>query len=380
MILSKRALSIKPFIAMDILEAAQKLSAEGHEIFHFGLGEPDLSPPEGIQEACIEAIKKGDLKYTHSQGQNSFRNIIAQFYEKNYGVKVDPDCIIVTSGTSPAFFLVFSALLNPGDEVILPNPYYPCDLNFIEYLGGKAIFLELKEEEDYAWNQKELERKISKKTKAILLTSPSNPLGTIASQNLLEFLSHLNIPIVSDEIYHGLNYAEKDKSMLQFSKSCFVINGFSKSFGMTGYRLGFTIIPPRYVDTFRKIQQNFFISANPFVQAAGAYALTHCTHDLEIRKKIFQKRRDVMIDLLSEMGLAVRYHPLGAFYLFVDTSSINPNSYELAFQILNQAHVATTPGIDFGSCGEGHLRFSYATDEEKIRKGMMALKNFLKQV
>ncbi len=362
---------------MDILEASQRLELLGQSVIPFSLGEPDFDTPECVKEVCIKAIRDNKTKYTHSQGIIELREAIAAHYLKKYGVTVHPDQIIVTQGTSPAFFLLFSTLLGKKKEVILPNPHYPCDSNFVEFLDGKNIFVPVIEKESYQWDTQKVAQKIGKQTAALFVTSPSNPTGTVLKREVLQKLANLSVPIVSDEIYHGLVYEGQEHSILEFTDNAFVVNGFSKTYAMTGFRLGYLIAPQKYIRPLQKIQQNFYISANSFVQQAGIAALTQAGPDCERMRQEFKRRRDVMLVGLKKLGLKISYQPEGAFYIFVDVSHLSKDSYKLAFDILEQAHVAVTPGIDFGSRGEGHLRFSYATSIEKIEEGLDRLGRYL---
>ena len=376
-IITQRAQDIKSFIAMDILEAACKLENQGRSIISFSLGEPDFSAPEAVQEACIQAIRDHQTKYTHSQGLLPLREAIASHYYNTYKVNVNPEQILVTQGTSPAFFLIFSSMLEKGDEVVLPNPHYPCDANFVSFQGGKVVYLPIFENEDYQWNIDEIKKRITKKTKALFVTSPSNPTGTVLSYETLKKLAGLKKTIVSDEIYHGLVYEGKEHTALEFTQNTFVVNGFSKAYAMTGYRLGYVIAPRKFVRPMQKIQQNFYISANSFVQWAAIAALKEGGQTLATMRQEYKRRRDVLLEKLEELGFHVNYKPTGAFYVFVDVRHISRNSYKLAFDILNKVGVAITPGIDFGSRGEGFLRFSYAVSVEKIEEGMERLKTYL---
>lgn len=371
---------MRPFLAMDILEASKELERKGESIVHFSIGEPDFRTPDVAVKASIEALREYRTKYTHSQGLYDLREAIAANYKQNYNVDVNPDCIIVTQGSSQAFFLLFSTLINEGDEVVLPNPHYPCDANFVEFFGGKIAYLRIKESDGYQWNIDLLKKLINPRTKAIFVTSPSNPTGTILRPEILNALNQFNVTVISDEIYHGLSYDHTCHTMLEFNKNCFVINGFSKAYAMTGFRLGYLIAPRKYVRSLQMVQQNFAISANSFVQEAGIAALQYAQNDLNYMREEFRKRREVMILGLRDLGFKVEYVPEGAFYVFVNAQHLSMNSYDLAFDILNKAKVAVTPGIDFGSAGEGYLRFSYAVSEDQIREGMRRLKLYLQGI
>ncbi|MBI4412734.1 MAG: pyridoxal phosphate-dependent aminotransferase [Deltaproteobacteria bacterium] len=362
---------------MDILEKSLAIEHQGKPVIPFSLGEPDFDPPKCVKEACIRALSENKTKYTHSQGLIELREAIAEHYLNKYRVTVHPDRIIVTGGTSPAFFLLFSTIMERGDEIILPNPHYPCDSNFVQFLDGKPVYVPIHEKEGYQWNVKKVSRKISGKTRAVFVTSPSNPTGTVLQAEVLKELAKLSVPLVSDEIYHGLVYEGKEHSVLEFTDDAFVVNGFSKAYAMTGFRLGYLIAPKKYIRPMQKIQQNFFISANTFVQYAGIAALKKAGPDLERMRREFQRRRGVMLTGLRRLGFEINYTPQGAFYIFVDVSHLSRNSHKLAFDILHKGRVAVTPGIDFGSNGEGHLRFSYAASVEKIEEGLKRLQKYL---
>lgn len=378
---------------MDILEAMRVLESQGKSTISLSVGEPDFEAPACVKEACIKAIRDNKTKYTHSQGLIELREAISDHYHAKYGVTVHPDQIIVTNGTSPAFHLIFSTLLEKEDEVILPNPHYPCDANFIQFQGGNPVFIPLYEKENYQWNTEKVRQKIGKKTRALFVTSPSNPTGTVLDAKVLRELGRLKVPVVSDEIYHGLVYEGKEHSLLEFTDHAFIVNGFSKAYAMTGFRLGYVIAPQKYIRPMQKIQQNFTISANTFVQYAGIAALKEAAPDCERMRLELKKRRQVMLAGLTQLGFKISYRPEGAFYIFVRIpenfkSPLSPPlskggrggfSYQLAFDILNKTHMAITPGIDFGSRGEGHLRFSYATSVEKIEEGMERLGRYLQK-
>jgi len=377
---SAKSEQIKSFIAMDILEAAQELRKQGRDVISFGLGEPDFQPPQCVQEACIRAIRENKTKYTHSQGLIELREAIAEHYLLKYKAHVNPDQIIVTPGTSPAFLLIFATLLEQNTEVILPNPHYPCDANFVEFFDGQVRELAIQESEDFQWNIDKVKELISEKTRALFMTSPSNPTGTVIKNEILKKLSLLGVPIVSDEIYHGLVYDGEEHSALEFSDLNFVVNGFSKAYAMTGYRLGYVISPQKFIRPMQKIQQNFIISASQFIQEAGIAALKEAGPDLERMRGEFKKRRDFMLSGLKKLGFPIHYTPQGAFYIFVKSDHLSKSSFDLSFDILNKANVAVTPGIDFGSRGEGYLRFSYATSIDRIEEGLQRIKTYIEAI
>ena len=374
---SNRAQEIPSFIVMDVLEKAHELERQGRHIIHLEIGEPDFPTPKCICDAAREAMDKGDTHYTHSLGIVELREAISANYHAKYGVHVDPDQIVVTSGTSPALFMIFSAMLEPGDEIIMSDPHYPCYPNFVNFLGARPVFVKVSEEDGFQLLPDEINKKIGPRTKAILINSPSNPTGNLLSRERMEKIAGLGLPVISDEIYHGLVYGEKEHSILEFTDNAFVLNGFSKLYAMTGWRLGYLIAPPVFVRPLQKVQQNFFISAGSISQWAGLAALTKAQADVEQMRTIYDERRRYMIGRLRDLGFGLPVEPCGAFYMLVNAKHLSGNSYELAFEILEKAGVGVGPGIDFGHNAEGYLRFSYANSLANIKEGLDRLEGYL---
>ena len=374
---SKRAREIPPFIVMEVLEKARELERQGRNIIHLEVGEPDFPTPRCICEAAQEAMEKGETHYTHSLGILELREAICEQYREKYGIHVDPGQILVTSGTSPALFMIFSALLEVGEEIIMSDPHYSCYPNYANFLGAKPIFVNVYEEDGFQLRPEEIKKKMGPGTRAILINSPSNPTGNLLSSERMEKISGLGLPIISDEIYHGLVYGDQEHSILEFTDNAFVLNGFSKLYAMTGWRLGYVIAPPEFVRPLQKMQQNFFISASSISQWAGLAALTRAQDDVEQMKTTYDKRRRYMIRRVRELGFGLTVEPLGAFYILVNARHLTDSSYELAFEILEKASVGVTPGIDFGENSEGYLRLSYANSLENIEEGLKRLEGFL---
>jgi aspartate/methionine/tyrosine aminotransferase len=380
--ISKRTKEMTPFIVMDVLEKAHEMERQGVHIIHMEVGEPDFDTPQCIKEAACKALDNGHTHYTHSLGMIELREAISEHYLKTYGVSVDPDKIVISSGTSPAMFVMFSVLLEKGDQVIISDPHYACYPNFIRFVQGEPATIPVYEEDGFQYRPEAIQEKITDKTKAIFINSPSNPTGNLLSKNRMKAIAALSSEpdspyIISDEIYHGLVYEGKEHSILEFTDKAFVFNGFSKLYAMTGLRLGYMIAPKDFIRPIQKVQQNFFISANAMVQVAGIAALKESGDDVIRMKKTYNERRKYMIRRLKEMGLGITVEPTGAFYVFANAKHISNDSYKLAFDILEKAHVGVAPGIDFGKNGEGYLRFSYATSMENIAEGMDRLENYL---
>jgi aspartate/methionine/tyrosine aminotransferase len=383
--ISNRTKEMTPFIVMDVLERANQMERQGVHVIHLEVGEPDFDTPQCIKDAACKALENGHTHYTHSLGMIELREAISEHYLKTYGVSVDPDQIVISSGTSPAMFVMFSALLEKGDQVIISDPHYACYPNFIKFVQGEPVFIPVYEEDGFQYRPEAIEKKITRKTKGIFINSPSNPTGNLLSKDRMEAVAALSLQpgspyIISDEIYHGLVYEGKEHSILEFTEKAFVLNGFSKLYAMTGLRLGYLIAPKHFIRPIQKLQQNFFISANAMVQVAGIAAFKQAGEDILRMKRIYDERRQYMIRRLKDMGLGITVEPTGAFYVFANAKHISHDSYKLAFDILEKAHVGVAPGIDFGKNGEGYLRFSYATSMENITQGMDRLENYFKKI
>ena len=376
--IARRAEEIAPFIVMEVLERARELERQGVDVIHLEVGEPDFDVPLAVKEATKKALDRGLTHYTHSLGDLELREAICRHYEKTYGVFIKPEQVVVTSGTSPAMMLVFSALLERGQEVILSDPGYSCYPNFISFLGGVPVRVPVYEKDGFQLRAKAIRERIGDETRAILINSPSNPTGNLLSEGNMKAIAGLGPYIISDEIYHGLVYEGKEHSILEFTDHAFVLNGYSKLYAMTGLRLGYLIAPERFVRPIQKMQQNFFICASSLAQRAGIAALEETGPDVAEMKRIYNQRRQFMVQRLREMGFGITVEPTGAFYVFANARHLSGDSYALAFDILEKAHVGVTPGIDFGPNGEGYLRFSYANSREKIADGLDRIERYLK--
>ncbi|WP_258361098.1 pyridoxal phosphate-dependent aminotransferase [Moorella sulfitireducens] len=375
--IATRAREMPPFIVMDILEKAKEMEARGENIIHLEIGEPDFDTPEPVKEAARRALAAGDTHYTHSLGKPELREEIARYYRRKYGVSISPDQVVVTSGTSPAMLLVCGVLLEPGDEVILPDPHYACYPNFIRYTGGRPVMVPVWEEDGFKYRPEEIRARLTTRTRAIMVNSPANPTGTVFTADELRALAQLEPCIIADEIYHGLVYEGREHTILEFTDRAFVINGFSKLYAMTGWRLGYVIAPPEFVRPLQKLQQNLFICAGSFVQAAAITALRECDEHVAHMVATYDERRRYLLNRLKAMGLATRVEPTGAFYALANVKKYTNDSYSFAFEILEKARVAVTPGIDFGRNCEGYLRLSYANSLENIKEGLDRLEDFL---
>ena len=378
---AQRALAVEPFLAVEIAERAQALERGGADIVHFEFGEPDFQAPSVVLEAAQKALKDGRTKYTSSLGILPLREAIAEHYLSTYGVAISPDQILVTPGTSPAMLLLFGHLLDPGDEVILSDPYYACYPHFIRYADGVPVFVPIFEADQFQYRPEAIDQHQGPRTRAVLVNSPANPTGAVLSAQRMAGVARLADQggpfIVSDEIYHGLSYEGRDHSILEFTDHAFVLNGFSKAFAMTGWRLGYVIGPREHIRALQTLYGNFFISTNEFVQWAGVAALRDATDDSRRFRAIFDDRRRAMIAGLRSLGFGVGAEPTGAFYVLANARHLSTDSVSLAREILESSHVAVTPGAAFGANAEGYLRFSYASSLERIREGLDRLRRFL---
>ncbi|MEW5734753.1 MAG: pyridoxal phosphate-dependent aminotransferase [Thermodesulfobacteriota bacterium] len=377
---SKKVEAITPFIVMDVLERAKEMERQGISVIHLEVGEPDFDTPECIVNAGIRALKDGHTHYTHSLGLIELREAICEHYLATYGAKVSPDQVVVTSGSSPAIFMTFAALLEPGDEVIISDPHYACYPNFIEFAGGVPVRVNVYEEDAFQFRPEAIAEKITKKTKAVFINSPSNPTGNLLSEERMAAIASLGPMVVSDEIYHGLVYEGREHSIYEYTDNAFVLNGFSKAYAMTGWRLGYLIAPKPFIRPIQKVHQNFFISANAMVQWAGIAALREAGPEVARMRAVYNERRVFMIKRLREIGFGITVEPTGAFYVLGNAKRFCSDSYQFAFDILENAHVGVTPGVDFGKNAEGYIRFSYANSLENIAEGMERIERYVKKL
>jgi len=383
--LSRRVKSIKPFMVMTVLERALALERQGIDVVHFEIGEPDFDTPQLVRETACQQIRAGATHYTHSRGMPELRERIAAFNRDTRGVTFDPVSeILVSGGTSPLFLMALGAILNPGDEVLVCDPGYPCYENFVEFFQGRVVRVPVYEDHRFDVTPEAIQAGITDKTRAILLNSPSNPTGQINSEEILRIIADLatdhDFWIISDEIYAGIAYDNikvpsitaiggvRDRTVL--------LDGFSKFYAMTGWRLGYTCAPTPLVDDMVKIQQNFFICPPSISQHAGLAAF-ECGVDTSAMVAEYARRRALIVRGLNELPGVHCLTPAGAFYAFANVREISTNSLSLSRDLLEKAHVATTPGVVFGPHGEGYLRFSFATSLDHIHEGLARLRKYL---
>jgi aspartate/methionine/tyrosine aminotransferase len=377
-VIARRAQEIEPFLAVEVFQRAQALERQGIDVIHLEFGEPDFDTPPVIREAAERALKDGRTRYAHTLGILPLREAIAEHYHARYGVLVSPDQILVTAGTSPAMLLLFGALLDRGDEVILSDPYYACYPKFVKFAEGEPVYVPVEESDAFQFRPEAVAARLTPRTKGILVNSPANPTGTVLTADRLMALCGLGSWVISDEIYHGLTYEGPEHTVLEFTDRAFVLNGFSKAFAMTGWRIGYLIAPREFMPALTALHGNFFISSNEFVQWAALAALREAGEESARFRRIFDERRHAMVAGLRDIGLGVGATPTGAFYVLANAKRFTTDSLSFAFEILDRAHVGVTPGVDFGRNAEGYLRFSYAQSLERIQEAMGRIGGFLR--
>ncbi|GAB6861056.1 pyridoxal phosphate-dependent aminotransferase [Haloplanus litoreus] len=367
---SERAADVTPFLAMDVLERANELD----DVIHLEVGEPDFSPPDRVVETAVESVRAGNTNYTAARGKPALRRAIAAHYAREYGVDVDPGRVVVTPGSSPGLLLAMAALVDPGDEVVLTDPHYACYPNFVRTVGGRVETVPLRPADGFRPRVPAFERAMGADTRALLLNSPANPTGAVMDGDTLADLvalaaDHDATPVV-DEVYHGLSYDVAEHTVLEYTDDAVVLNGFSKRFAMTGWRLGWLIVPPDLVDAVNRLAQNLLICAPNFVQDAGVAALESPPERLDAIRETYRERRDLLVEAISEWGLDPGYTPQGAYYLLADVSDLPGDAFDVADLFLEEAGVAVTPGADFGEQAADYLRLSYATDADAIHEAV----------
>lgn len=379
-----RMAEIEPFHVMELLAKAKALEAQGRDIVHMEVGEPDFPTPAPIIEAAQRFIATGDVHYTPALGLPKLREAIARFYQDRYGVEVEPERIVVTAGASGALLLALGALINPGDEVLMADPGYPCNRHFVRCFEGKARAIPVDASTAYQPSADMIRAHWTDRCRAALLATPANPTGTVIAPAELAAIrravAECGGVLLVDEIYHGLTYGLDAETALGLGDDVFVINSFSKYFGMTGWRLGWLVVPRDYVRDIEKLAQNLFIAPSTPAQHAALAAFGDDTREvLETRREAFRQRRDVLLPGLRSIGFSVLTEPLGAFYIYADSSRYAADSFVLANRLVAEAGVAATPGLDFGRhAPERHMRFAYTVATERIEVGLERLERFLR--
>ncbi len=381
--LAKRVTEIEPFHVMELLARARALEAEGRSIVHMEIGEPDFPTPRPVCEAGMRALEQGELFYTPALGLPALREKISGYYRTRYGVDVPPARIIVTSGSSGALLLAIAVLVDPGREVLMADPGYPCNRHFVRLMEGEAVAVPVGPDSNYQLTPELVEQHWGGRTCAALVATPANPTGTLIPLEALGAMAKLAAArsgvLIVDEIYHGLTYDGDAATALAVSDDVFVINSFSKYFNMTGWRLGWMVAPERYVREIDKLSQNIYLSAPTPSQYAALAAFEPRTLEiLEARRAEFKARRDYLVPALRALGFEIPGMPQGAFYVYAGCSAFTRDSFAFAHELLEKAGVAITPGIDFGRhAAERHVRFAYTNSVERLQEGVARLARFL---
>lgn len=381
---SRRSHEIAPFHVMSLLARAQALEQAGHDVIHLEIGEPDFTTAEPIVRAGQAALAAGHTRYTAARGLPALRQAISGFYRSHYGLDIDPERILVTPGGSGALLLASSLLVDPGRHWLLADPGYPCNRHFLRLVEGGAQLVPVGPETAYQLTPSLVEQHWNADSVGALVASPANPTGTVLSADELAALSQTlharGGHLVVDEIYHGLTYGLDAPSVLQVDDSAFVLNSFSKYFGMTGWRLGWLVAPPAAVPDLEKLAQNLYISASSIAQhAALACFSEEAMAIFEQRRKAFRQRRDFLLPALRELGFRIEVEPQGAFYLYADVSAFTGDAQAFCAHFLETEHVAFTPGLDFGfHRANQHVRLAYTQEVPRLQEAVERIARGLK--
>ena len=378
-----RVAEVAPFHVMQLLARARQLQSEGRDVIHMEVGEPDFPTAAPIVAAGQEALAKGLTQYTPAAGLPELREAIAGHYQTAYGVTVDPGRIIVTPGASGALLLLSALLVNPGDKVMMADPTYPCNRNFMRLFEGEPQLIPVGAESEFQLTAQHIEQHWCKETRAVMLATPSNPTGTLVDKSSLQAISDAvtarNGALIVDEIYQGLTYGVDALTALSVNDDAFVINSFSKYFGMTGWRLGWLVAPECAVPALEKLAQNVFLSATTPSQYAALAAFQPDTIAiLEERRAEFARRRDFLLPALRNLGMSIPVTPEGAFYIYAGVDHLTDDSCQWCQDLLEQEAVAATPGLDFGFEGARKtVRFAYATEMSQLEKAVERIARFI---
>jgi aspartate/methionine/tyrosine aminotransferase len=382
--IARRMTDIAPFHVMELMARAKALEAQGRDIVHMEVGEPDFPTPQPVIEAAQNFIASGRVHYTHALGLPQLREAIARFYEERYGVSVAPERIVVTTGASGALLLALGILIDRDDEVLLADPGYPCNRHFVRAFEGRAVPIPVDASTAYQPTAEQVAKHWSPRTRALLVATPANPTGTLIALPQLAALRDATGArggkLLVDEIYHGLTYGCDAETALALGDDMVVINSFSKYFGMTGWRLGWLVAPPQCVREIEKLAQNLFISPSAPAQYAALAAFRPETLEiLEARRVEFGRRRDALLPGLRAIGFEIKTEPQGAFYVYADSSRLASDSFGLAERLVDEAGVAATPGLDFGNFDpQRHMRFAYTVARERIEEGLLRMTRFFR--
>lgn len=383
-VLAGRMRHIQPFHVMALLARARQLESQGRSIIHMEIGEPDFVSPAPVIEAGRRALANGRTHYTPALGLPELRGAIAEHYHRCYGTRVDLQRVIVTPGASGALLLVVGVVVSPGAEVLMADPGYPCNRHFVRMLEGAPVGIPVGPETGYQLTAELVANHWSERTVAVMVSTPANPTGTILPpaelQAIVELAQVRGGWVIVDEIYHGLVYGREPVTAAGLSEGVFVVNSFSKYFGMTGWRIGWLVAPQECVEPVDRLAQNIFLAPSTVAQWGALEALAPASVEiLEARRREFRTRRDFLLPALRGLGFDIPVTPQGAFYLYADIHRFADDSYRFAEDLLDRIGVAVTPGIDFGrNAPERHVRFAYTTGLEQLREGVRRLQGLLR--
>lgn len=378
-----RVADIEPFRVVEVLSRATELAAQGRDIVHMAAGEPDFSTAGPIVEAGRAALARGATGYSQAAGIPELREAVSQYYRDDYGLDISPGRIMITPGASGALLLLSALLVNPGDGMLMADPGYPCNRQFLRLVEGRGQLVPVGVDTRYQLTAKLVEQHWQSNTIGALVASPANPTGTALSREELVGLSaavkQRGGYLLVDEIYQGLCYDAPATSILEIDPDAYVINSFSKYFGMTGWRLGWLVAPEAAVAEMEKLAQNLFISMSTMAQYAALAGFEPATRDiLNERRDIFRARRDYLLPALEALGFSVPCKPEGAFYIYANASRFTDNSQSFCLELLESHGIALTPGLDFGSnCPKEHIRFSYTTGMDRLEEAVDRLSRVL---
>jgi len=365
--------SIDSFLAMEVFTKAQALEAQGRDIIHLEFGEPDFTAPPVAAESVKKSMEINEAGYTFSQGLEELRIEIAKKYANEYEVKILPEQVLVSNGSSLLLYLAIRILAPPGSQVILTDPCYACYENVVRLAGAEPVMIKLRHEDGFQLNVDDLKKRVTPKTRAMLINSPMNPTGVVFSSEVMKALAELDIPIISDEIYADLSFEDPPCSFLSYSPQTVAIHGFSKSYAMTGWRLGYMITPMEWMSAADRLHQNLMISTTEFVQEAGISVLRTSAAYCESMKTEFNRRRLFVLERMRELGMDLGYTPTGAFYVLYKYRDSGKSSLDLCHEVLEKTGVAIAPGRDFGLGAEGFVRISYAQSMEDLDRALNLL-------
>lgn len=388
--IAQRMKKISPFYVMDILAQARKLESEGHDVIHLEVGEPDFVTPQSVKDAAKQAIDADKTFYTQATGLPELKGKISTYYQQRLGAKVKAENIVVTPGASGALQLALSVVVNPGQNVLMADPGYPCNRHFVRLLEAQAKTVNVGPDTQYQLTHELIDKNWDKHTAAVLLASPANPTGTLVKpeemQKIIEVVKKHKGVLLVDEIYQGLVYELSDYTALAFNddqwRDIFVINSFSKYFSMTGWRLGWLVVPDAYLSAVERLAQNLFLAPTTVSQYAALGAFDDDNLKiLDARRDELHQRRDFLLNGLIDLGFDISVKPGGAFYIYANVEKFSHDSFGFCEQLLKQAHVAITPGLDFGDYRpQLHVRFAYTQNIDRLAEALQRIRVFLQRV